>query len=113
MLEPNNLRVLRLFLFIGTIAILNLMLLAQEKVLAEEFFNINERQTENLPIWGENTFLAFASPSNESQYIMRKMDVIVTAYSSTPEETDDDEFITASCNWVKDGIVANNLLSFA
>jgi len=35
-----------------------------------------------------------------------------TAYSSTPEETDEDPFITASGIWVKDGIVANNLLPF-
>jgi len=38
--------------------------------------------------------------------------VVITAYSSTPEETDDTPFITASGKNVKDGIVANNLLPF-
>lgn len=36
----------------------------------------------------------------------------VTAYSSTPEETDDTPFITASGSHVRDGIVATNLLPF-
>lgn len=36
----------------------------------------------------------------------------VTAYSSTPEETDDTPFITASGSYVRDGIVATNLLPF-
>ncbi len=36
----------------------------------------------------------------------------VTAYSSTPEETDDTPFITASGKSVRDGIVATNLLPF-
>lgn len=34
----------------------------------------------------------------------------VTAYSSTPEETDDTPFITASGTHVRDGIVATNEL---
>jgi len=38
------------------------------------------------------------------------MEVFVTAYSSTPEETDDTPFITASGKPVRDGIVATNLL---
>lgn len=39
-----------------------------------------------------------------------KMAVWVTAYSSTPEETDDTPFITASGKEVRDGIVAANFL---
>ena len=39
-------------------------------------------------------------------------DVWVTAYSSTPEETDDSPFITASGTYVRDGILATNLLPF-
>lgn len=38
--------------------------------------------------------------------------VWVTAYSSTPEETDDTPFITASGERVRDGIVATNFLPF-
>ena len=38
--------------------------------------------------------------------------VWLTAYSSTPEETDDTPFITATGNHVRDGIVATNFLPF-
>lgn len=38
--------------------------------------------------------------------------VWVTAYSSTPEETDDTPFITASGKHVADGIIATNFLPF-
>ena len=38
--------------------------------------------------------------------------MIVTAYSSTPFETDSDPFITAAGTQVRDGIIANNLLPF-
>jgi 3D (Asp-Asp-Asp) domain-containing protein len=39
-------------------------------------------------------------------------DVWVTAYSSTPEETDDTPFTTAMNSEVRDGIVAANFLPF-
>jgi len=38
--------------------------------------------------------------------------IIVTAYSSTPDQTDDTPFITASGKIVNDGIVASNFLAF-
>jgi len=38
--------------------------------------------------------------------------VFVTAYSSTPDQTDSTPFITASGTHVRDGIVACNFLSF-
>lgn len=40
----------------------------------------------------------------------KTLSVWVTAYSSTPEETDDTPFITASGKTVRDGIVATNFL---
>ncbi len=39
-------------------------------------------------------------------------EVWLTAYSSTPEETDDTPFVTATGNHVRDGIVATNFLPF-
>ena len=38
--------------------------------------------------------------------------MIITAYSSTPDQTDDSPFITASGKYVCDGIVAANFLKF-
>ncbi len=67
------------------------------------------------PIAGANTTTPLAAE-------MAKLDILsevsevkevwVTAYSSTPEETDDTPFITASGKTVRDGVVATNLLPF-
>ncbi len=38
--------------------------------------------------------------------------VIVTAYSSTPDQTDNSPFITANGTWVHDGTLAANFLPF-
>jgi len=38
--------------------------------------------------------------------------VRLTAYSSTPEETDDTPFITANNTYVHDGVIAANFLPF-
>jgi len=38
--------------------------------------------------------------------------VIVTAYSSTPDQTDSSPFITANGTYVRDGIIATNFLPF-
>jgi len=42
----------------------------------------------------------------------QKIKVVVTAYSSTPWETDGNPFLTAAGTGVREGIVANNLLAF-
>src|SRR4030042_3654518 len=42
----------------------------------------------------------------------RTIEALVTAYSSTPEETDDTPFITASGNYVRPGVIAANFLPF-
>ena len=43
---------------------------------------------------------------------VKTLKVVLTAYSSTPDQTDDTPFITASGKYVRDGIIANNLLPF-
>ena len=48
--------------------------------------------------------------AEEAQKVVQKIKVIITAYSSAPEETDDTPFITASGKHVTDGIIANNML---
>jgi len=44
--------------------------------------------------------------------VVKKVKMIITAYSSTPNQTDSTPFITASGKRVADGIVANNMLPF-
>lgn len=44
--------------------------------------------------------------------VKRTVFIMVTAYSSTPDQTDDTPFITASGSYVRDGIIATNFLRF-
>ncbi|PIP22397.1 MAG: hypothetical protein COX38_00855 [Candidatus Nealsonbacteria bacterium CG23_combo_of_CG06-09_8_20_14_all_39_25] len=57
-----------------------------------------------------NSLLPMANPINPVPENYRKIGVVVTAYSSTPWETDGDPYITAAGTWVRDGIIANNYL---
>lgn len=43
---------------------------------------------------------------------VKTIKVVITAYSSSAEETDNTPFVTASNKYVRDGIIANNLLPF-
>ena len=44
--------------------------------------------------------------------VVRKVKMVLTAYTSRPEETDATPFTTASNKMVRDGIIANNMLAF-
>ena len=57
-----------------------------------------------------NSFLSASNP--QDPITIKKVEVVVTAYSSTTWQTDDTPFITASGASVEDGIVANNLFPF-
>lgn len=53
------------------------------------------------------------SDQYSDQYEVKKtVKMVVTAYSSTPDQTDDTPNITASGEHVAEGIVANNMLPF-
>jgi len=54
--------------------------------------------------------LALTESTNKSVEDLRR--VIVTAYSSTPDQTDSTPFITANGTYVYDGLVACNFLPF-
>ncbi len=54
---------------------------------------------------------AIAESAGERNIVYKKR-VIITAYSSTPDQTDSTPFITASNTRVRDGIVAANFLPF-
>ena len=66
----------------------------------------------SIPSIRKSSFLAVASPPAIGEKTLHSLQVIVTAYSSRPEETDSDPFITASGQTVRQGIVANNLFPF-
>jgi 3D (Asp-Asp-Asp) domain-containing protein len=53
---------------------------------------------------------AMVQASLNPQHPPKTMWIVVTAYSSTPDQTDGDPFITASGKRVRDGIIAANFL---
>jgi len=59
-----------------------------------------------------NTYASYvAKESNkEVKKVAQKIKVVITAYSSTPDQTDDTPFTTASGTEVRDGVIANNML---
>lgn len=59
-------------------------------------------------ITGGDSFMGYNLPEEQKPPIR----VFLTAYSSTPDQTDDTPFITASNTRVRDGIVAANFLAF-
>ena len=67
------------------------------------------------PTTQQNTAIeshAEARGGHETKKQADPITVWVTAYSSTPEETDDTPFITAYGTEVRDGIIASNFLPF-
>jgi 3D (Asp-Asp-Asp) domain-containing protein len=67
---------------------------------------------EKLVIIEENSILPITELTSNVSSSKWQMNVVVTAYSSSPWETDGDPFLTAAGTQVRDGIVANNYLSF-
>ena len=74
-------------------------------------YSINA-DSENLVKVAEYGRSKFCKIDKSSFGVLRTVKMIVTAYSSTEEQTDDSPFITASGKQVEDGIIANNMLSF-
>jgi 3D (Asp-Asp-Asp) domain-containing protein len=71
-----------------------------------------EWPSERLVMIGENSLLPISNNSDPESPVTRKIRVVITAYSSSPWETDDTPYVTAAGTWVREGIVANNLLPF-
>ena len=78
-----------------------------------EFSEENSAFPGSIVIQG-NSLLAAPNPllAEEELQVVRKIKVIVTAYSSSPWETDDTPYLTAAGTMVRDGIVATNILPF-
>ena len=72
----------------------------------------NQKNPGKLAIIEGNSLLSISNPTNPEEKPVRRIMVVVTGYSSTPWETDDDPYITAAGTWVRKGIVANNFLPF-
>ena len=69
------------------------------------------------PVWAQSqdptkTYSKFCGLDKSSYQVTKKVKMLLTAYTSSPDETDDTPFITASGKHVEDGIIANNMLPF-
>jgi 3D (Asp-Asp-Asp) domain-containing protein len=99
------------WLKIGVFFLLILTGILFEFPLEAENSNILPKESEKVVISQGNSVLRISNPNNPEKEPIRIF-AIVTAYSSTPWETDEDPHVTASGKPVRDGIVANNLLPF-
>jgi len=77
---------------------------------AENFNPTPAKEDEKILIIGGNSILGISNLEKNEEPL--RILAIVTAYSSTPWETDEDPHVTASGKIVRDGIIANNLLPF-
>ncbi|GEM_PF-877528 len=59
-----------------------------------------------------NSLFSISEPLNHQSPVPQRIRVVITGYSSSAWETDDDPYITAAGTWVREGIVANNKLPF-
>ncbi|MEA3293113.1 MAG: hypothetical protein U9P88_01445 [Patescibacteria group bacterium] len=98
-------------IIISTIGLPILGLKKAEAELESKTTNISVKGDELL-VLENNSLLPISSLSGPEPECVRKIKVVITAYSSAPWQTDDTPFITASGSFVKDGIIANNLLPF-
>jgi len=65
---------------------------------------------EGLVLAEGNSLLPVSDISIPEPQVVRTINVIITAYSSTTWETDDNPYLTAAGTRVRDGIIANNYL---
>jgi 3D (Asp-Asp-Asp) domain-containing protein len=94
-----------------TLVILFLPLLLQ-KLDAEAKGGAPVLEVRELAMLQENSLAQISSPKNPDPKVVKTINATITAYSSTPDQTDDTPFITAAGTAVRDGIIANNLLPF-
>ena len=105
MLVKDKLRLVAILALSGVFGVyfLGLKVQAENGVMMEELAH-------NLSVIENTTLLPSAQPPVPD--VSQTMNVVLTAYSSSVDETDDTPFTTASGKTVQDGIVANNLLNF-
>ncbi|MFA5133601.1 MAG: hypothetical protein WC459_02250 [Patescibacteria group bacterium] len=95
-----------LFGFSGLILVLNAIIFPQA-------LDLGVSQKEPAPVESKTSVKIMENPVKEDEKTSKRVIyVTVTAYSSTPDQTDDSPFITANGSHVRDGIIAANFLKF-
>lgn len=106
-----------IFLAISSLLISGILIFESldQKVEAElDEFSISKNFEAKLLTIQGNSLLPISNPSSPEppKTQPQKIRVVVTAYSSTIDQTDSDPFITAAGTLVREGIVATNILPF-
>ena len=97
-----------LYITLIIISAIVIIYIVRPLIFKEDYFALKEITTANI-IEGTTLMPNVAPPQAK---VIKTIKVMVTAYSSTVEQTDSTPFITASNKKVRNGIVANNLLAF-
>lgn len=108
--------VLILPFFIMSIATIGPFITNKSTVESSTLKFTNQIESSDSPVIIENSLLlAQNSPSlkiAEDESSKKTIKVLITAYSSSPEETDETPLITASGSYVRPGVLAANFLAF-
>ncbi len=97
-------------IFIGCLIFFFCLILNTKVIGKTKIKNVESDNLPSLPSIEDNSIIAVSN--HFIPYKVIKIKAIITAYSSSPWETDDDPYITASGKFVRDGIIANNKFSF-
>ena len=95
---------------IGFMAGLALYAIAAPQTISADLNNSSNGLNKSTMV--QDGHLTVCMLDESSPVVVKTVKMMVTAYSSTPDQTDDSPFITASGKHVADGIVAINGLKF-
>ncbi len=87
-------------------------ILPQESVFFDSQIDDPGNEIDPLLIGATSFITPKTPPIAKKQVVVSKRWLFATAYSSTPDQTDDTPFITASNTHVRDGVIAANFLRF-
>ena len=104
-------------IFVAMIVVVCIIGVALPRATSADFANTTNASYVAKTCNKEQNSVAYPVKSSSSDlasqfYCVKPIKVVITAYSSTPDQTDDTPFITASGKYVVDGIIANNMLPF-
>lgn len=86
--------------------------LENDSLVQNEAETASQPEESSLLAIQENSLLPLGNMAFSEERVVERIRVVITAYSSSPWETDDTPYITASGTFVREGITANNLLPF-
>ena len=93
---------------VGSLPAINVPGMAENSLSTINLEQASKELDGKLVILQNNSLMPVSDPDNPDNQIKGQVRVVITAYSSTPLQTDSTPYITAAGTWVRDGIIANN-----